>query len=180
MDASQTEMLRIRERFKAIREQLSQYMADRDFQMSNAQIFTFLSFAPTALAIASDGQVDEQEVRILAKIARNITVDDMVSMDLFEMLSLVPEPNELMLNEEFDMRAGAELLFLSRNLAKYEASFVAATKKLLEFDTNPESDRSMTKVFVNMMESMVANNASRNKEEELAKLQEFQKKLGLA
>ena len=84
-----------------------------------------------------------------------------------------------MLNEEFHLRIGAELLYLSRNMDKYEGAIIDSVKSLLKLDSNPERDTSLTKTFSRLMDNIIAKNASRNKEEELKKLKEFKRKLGL-
>lgn len=169
----------IRASFKNIREQMSDFMTERAFEMSNAQLFTFLSFAPNALAIASDGQVDESEVAALEKIAPAVNVKKMVNMELMEYFSVAIDPENVMLNEEFNLRAGAELLYLSRNMQKYEAAVIESVKFLLNFDTDKASETSMTKSFSAMMDKVVEMNMAKNKEEEMAKLSILKEKIGV-
>ena len=168
----------ILEVFKNIRNNLKKYMTDRNFIMSNAQIFTFLLYAPVCLAIASDGRVDIEEMKILDKMAKAIDVNKL-DIDLVELLSFAAEPAEVMTNEEFNIRIGSELLFLSRNIDKYEDNIINAIKELLRFDKNPQADTSLTKTFSKLMDSIIENNASLNKEKEKEKLDQFKQKIGL-
>ncbi len=165
--------------FKNIRQNLSNFMTERDFKMSNPQLFTFLMYAPVCLAIASDGVVDEKEIRLLSKITKDIDVNSAVNLDLMEVLALSPEPIEIMLNEEFNMRADAELLFLSRNMAKYEDDIINATKELLKLDKNPESGTSLKSTFSKWFDFVIERNAGRNKEQELEKVGKYKDKIGL-
>lgn len=169
----------IRTLFKEMRDQTASFTSDREFIMSNAQLFTFLSNAPAALAVASDGSVDTEEISALEKLSRSIDVYTTVNMDLLELMSIAFEPEECMTNEEFNIRVGSELLFLARNLNRYENTFVAAIKALLTFDFNPGSDGSLTSSFSMLMNSMIQNNVSKNKEEELKKMNEFKEKIGI-
>ncbi|MCF6367077.1 MAG: hypothetical protein L3J35_12880 [Bacteroidales bacterium] len=170
----------IRTIFKEMREKTNNFAIERDFVMSNAQLFTFLSNAPAALAIASDGTVDTEEIAALEKLSRSIDVYITVSIELMEMMAVAFEPENVMSNEEFNMRVGSELLFLSRNMQKYEENFIAAIKALLTFDFNPEKDGSLTSSFSMLMNTMIENNVSKNKEAELKKMNEFKAKIGIA
>ncbi len=169
----------IRTLFKEMRDQTETFANDRDFKMSNAQMFTFLSNAPAALAIASDGKVDTEEIAALEKLSRSIDVYTTVNMDLLEMMAVAFEPEECMTNEEFNIRVGSELLFLARNFSSYESEFVAAIKALLTFDFNPGSDGSLTSSFSLLMDLMIKNNISKNKEEEMKKMNDFKEKIGI-
>jgi len=173
------EMSLFRTVFKEIRTHLQDYMNERQFQMSNPQLFVFLSNIPAALAIASDKEVDEKELKILENIARKIDVNAL-DLSVIELLSYALEPADVMLNEEFHLRIGSELLYLSKNMNKYEGAIIDAVKALLKLDKNPESPTSMTKTFSKLMDNIILNNASRNKEEELKKLNEFKSRLGIA
>jgi len=177
---SQEERVFIRTVFNEIRAALETYQNDRAFVMSNAQLFAYLTYSPVALAIASDGTVDEKEMVALEKIVRNINVSSIVNFELMERLSYAIEPERCILNEEFNIRAGAELLYLCRNMPKYEAKFVEALKALLKFDYDPKRDDSMTKRFVKMMDAIIEGNISQNKEEEMRKMKELQQQLGIA
>ncbi len=53
--------------YPQIRSHLEKYMKDRNFTMSNSQIFIFLTYVPSALAISADKKVDEKELKILDK-----------------------------------------------------------------------------------------------------------------
>ncbi len=165
--------------FKEIREGLADFMKDRDFKMSNPQVFTFLMYAPVCLAIASDREVDEAEIRILSKITENIDVNKAVSIDLMEVIAIAPEPGDIMLNEEFNMRVDAELLYLSRNIDKYEDGIIKALKALLKIDKDPKAPASLHSTFSKWFEYVVERNAGRNKEEELAKVKAYKEKIGL-
>ncbi len=176
---SPEEIQTIRSNFKEIREKLEPFIQDRNFKLSNPQIFTFLTFAPAALAIASDGTVDDSEVAMLEKINRGIKVESMVDLNLYELMSYASEPEDCMLNEEFDMRAGSELLYLSRNMEKYRDDFIEALKILLKFDKRPDAEGSMTKSFVDLMNSVVDNNMSENKEVEKQKMDKLLERLDL-
>jgi hypothetical protein len=165
--------------FKEIREGLADFMNERDFKMSNPQIFTFLTYAPVCLAIASDREVDEAEIRILSKITENIDVNKAVSIELMELMAIAPEPGEVMLNEEFNMRVDAELLYLSRNIDKYEEGIISALKSLLKIDKDPKSPASLHSTFAKWFDYVVERNAGRNKEEELAKVKAYKEKIGL-
>ena len=170
----------IRTVFKEMRDQTNNFVTDRDFIMSNAQLFTFLSNAPAALAIASDGIVDTEEISALEKLARSIDVYITVNMELLEMMSVAFEPEECMTNEEFNIRVGSELLFLARNFSRYENDFIEAVKALLTFDFSPGSDGSLTSSFSMLMNSMIENNISKNKEDEMKKMNEFKQKIGIS
>ena len=169
----------VAEIFSNLRSQLNNYMVNRDFKMSNPQIFTFLTYAPVCLAIASDRTVDENEIRLLSKITQNIDVNEMVNLDLMEVIAIAPEPSETMLNEEFNMRVDSELLFLSRNIDVYEEEVIEAVKSLLKLDNDPTSPSSLTVTFSNWFEYVVKENANRNDEEELVKVAKYKEKLGL-
>ena len=176
---TQEDKVFIRTVFNEMRKSVKKYMDDRDFYMSNPQIFTFLSFSSTALAIASDGSVDNKEIAIIEKIARGIDVKFMVQMDLEEMMSVAFQPDNTMINEEFNLRVGAEILFLSKNMKTYEADFINAIKAMLTFDLSPNKDNSLTISFSKLMDSIVENNASKNKAEEMKKIGELKKTLGI-
>ncbi len=165
--------------FGNLRQNLSSYMQDRKFIMSNAQIFTFLMYAPVCLAIASDREVDEQEIRLLSKITSNIDVNSAVNLDLMEVIAIAPEPSNTMLNEEFNMRVDAELLYLSRNIDKYEDDIITAVKTMLKLDKNPDAETSLKNTFNMWFESIVKQNAGRNKEAELEKIKVYKDKIGL-
>ena len=68
---------------------------------------------------------------------------------------------------------------MARNLGNYENDFVNAIKALLTFDFSPDLDGSMTSSFSMLMNSMIENNVSKNKEEELKKMREFKEKIGI-
>lgn len=169
----------IRTVFKEMRDKTSKFAQERDFQMSNAQLFTFLSNAPAALAMASDGVVDFEEIAALEKLSRSIDVYTTVNMDLLEMMSVAFEPDEIMTNEEFNIRVGSELLYLARNINSYINDFTEALKALLTFDFTPGKDGSLTSSFSMLMNSMIENNVSKNKEEELKKMNEFKELIGI-
>jgi hypothetical protein len=169
----------IRTVFKEMRDKTSKFAQERDFQMSNAQLFTFLSNAPAALAMASDGVVDFEEIAALEKLSRSIDVYTTVNMDLLEMMSVAFEPDEIMTNEEFNIRVGSELLYLARNINSYINDFTEALKALLTFDFTPGKDGSLTSSFSMLMNSMIENNVSKNKEEELKKMNEFKDLIGI-
>ena len=170
----------IRTVFKEMRDQTNNFAVDRDFIMSNAQLFTFLSNAPASLAIASDGTVDNEEISALEKLARSIDVYVTVNMELLEIMSVAFEPEECMTNEEFNIRVGSELLFLARNFSQFENDFIEAVKALLTFDFSPGSDGSLTSSFSMLMNSMIENNVSMNKEAEMKKMNEFKQKIGIS
>ncbi len=165
--------------FPQIRSLLDKYMKDRGFLMSNPQIFIFLTHVPTALAISADRQVDEKELKILDKIAKSIDANAL-DLSLVEILSFAPEPMGVMLNEEFNLRIGSELLYISRNMDKYENDFVEAVKLLLKFDKNPQADTSMTRTFSRFMDQIIESSLALDKEKELAKVQSFKHRLGIA
>lgn len=165
--------------FGELRLHLNNYMADRDFKMSNPQIFTFLTYAPVCLAIASDRVVDESEVRLLSKITSDIDVNNMVSLELMEVIAIATEPEQTMLNEEFNMRVDAELLFLSRNIDKYEDEIVEAVKSMLKLDKDPTSETSLKATFSNWFEFIVKKNANKNDAAELEKVASYKEKIGL-
>ena len=169
----------IRTIFKEMRDKTDNFAKERNFIMSNAQLFTFLSNTPAALAIASDGNVDVEEIAALEKLARSIDVYVTVDMKLLELMSVAFEPENGMINEEFNLRIGSELLFLARNLARFENDFIAALKAMLTFDFNPKNDGSLTASFNLLMNSMIENNVSKNKDEEMMKMNEFKQKIGI-
>ncbi len=175
----QKEVEDIKNIFSELRESLREFCEDRSFVMTNPQIFTFLSYCPNALAIAGDGVVDETEIAELEKLSKLIDVNKMVNLEMAELMALASEPSEAMINEEFNLRVGAELLYLSRNMPKYETNLIKALKSLLKFDHNPDAEKSLTKSFAVMMENIVKNNKSKNKEHELNKIKEIQKELGM-
>jgi len=169
----------IRTIFNEMRKNLQAFIDERDFNLSNAQLFTFLSNAPAALAIASDGTVDEQEIATLEKLSKAIDVKATVNLDLMEMMSVAFEPENSITNEEFNIRAGSEILFLAKNFAKFESAFVNALKAMLTFDFNPKQDGSMTSSFSKLMDTMIENNVSKNKEVEMKKMNELKAKIGV-
>jgi len=169
----------IRTVFKEMRDKTKSFAESRHFIMSNAQLFTFLSNAPAALAIASDGTVDVEEIAALEKLSRSIDVYVTVNMELLEMMSVAFEPEEVMCNEEFNLRIGSELLYLSRNMETYALDFIDAIKALLTFDFTPEKDGSLTSTFSKLMNSMIEHNVSKNKDEEMKKMNEFKQKIGI-
>ncbi|RLD49888.1 MAG: hypothetical protein DRI94_10165 [Bacteroidetes bacterium] len=173
------DILFIKNTFKEMRNKTEHFSKDRDFTMSNPQLFTFLYNVPAALSIASDGTVDEIEIAIIEKLARSIDVNKTVNINLLEMMSIAPEPDNCMTNEEFNLRVGSELLFLSRNMQKYERDFIEGIKALLKFDKHPEKDGSMTSALNKLMEFVIENNAGRNKEKELLKVKEYKKRIGI-
>ncbi len=176
---TQEDKVFIRTIYKEMRNSLDKYMTDRKFIMSNPQIFTFLSFSSAALAIASDGSVDDKEIAIIEKIARGINVKSMVQMDLQEMMSVAFQPDDTMIDAEFNLRAGAEILFLSKNMKTYEGDFITAIKAMLTFDLSPGRENSLTVSFTKLMDSIVENNASKNKAEEMKKIEQLKQTLGI-
>ncbi len=179
INLTQEDKVFIRTIFKEMRSNLEKYMTDRDFIMSNPQIFTFLSFSSAALAIASDGNVDNKEIAIIEKIAQGINVKAMVQMDLQEMMSVAFQPDETMIDAEFNLRAGAEILFLSKNMKAYEEDFMKAIKAMLTFDLNPGRENSLTDSFTKLMDSIIENNSSKNKAEEMKKIEQLKQTLGI-
>jgi len=179
MELTNENRIKIRTIFKEMRNNLSEFMTARSFEMSNAQIFTFLTYSPAVLAIASDGTVDESEIASLERMARAIDVKSAVNVDLQEMMAVAFEPDEPMTNEEFNLRAGSELLFLSRNSKTHEASVIGALKAMLVFDTTPSAPGSLTSSFSSLMDSMIENNKSENKEGEKKKIDEIKAELGM-
>ena len=169
----------IRSTFKEMRNRVDIFSKDRDFVMSNPQLFTFLYNAPVAMAIASDGIVDEIEIAIIEKLALSIDVNKTVNINLLELMSVAPEPEGCMINEEFNIRVGSELLYLSRNMQKYENDLTKGVKALLKFDKNPEKDGSMTSSLEKLIDFVTENNAGRNKEREIKKVNEYKKRLGI-
>ncbi len=169
----------IRTVFNEMRTNLEDFQKERNFLMSNPQLFTFLTYTPAVLAIACDGVVDNSEIAALEKLSRTIDVKATVNLDLTEMMSVAFEPSEVMSNEEFNIRAGSELLYLSRESQKYEKNILAALKAMLTFDMHPKSEGSMTASFSNLMTQMIENNKSTNKEAEKKKLEEIRVTLGM-
>jgi hypothetical protein len=169
----------IRTIFNEIRIGIDKFSKEREFNLSNPQLFTFLTYCPAALAIASDGTVDEAEIATLERITKFIDVKKMVNLDLMEFMSIAPEPENVITNEEFNIRVGSEILFLSKNMKKYEADFIKAVKALLTFDLNPSKDGSLTKSFSKLMDEIIENNVSINKEEEMTKMKNLKTTIGV-
>ncbi len=169
----------IRTIFREMRAGIDNFMKNREFILSNSQIFTFLSYVPAALAIAGDGVVDENEIASLEKLSKSIDVKSAVNIDLMEMMAVAFEPENCIINEEFNIRAGSEILYLARNCNKYEADFIKALKAMLTFDFNPKKENSLTASFGKFMDAMVVNNASKNKNAEMKKIKEIKINLGL-
>ncbi len=169
----------IKSTFKEMRNKTYNFSKDRNFIMSNPQLFTFLYNSSVALAIASDGNVDEVEIAIIEKLARSIDVSKTVNINLLEIMSTAPEPENCMTNEEFNLRVGSELLFLSRNMKKYEDDFIEAIKTLLKFDKDPKKDGSMTSALNKLMDFVTENNTGLNKEKEIPKIKEYKKRIGI-
>ena len=169
----------IRTLFNEMRKSIKAFIDERDFNLSNPQLFAFLSNAPAALSIASDGIVDEQEIAILEKLSRGIDVKSSVNLDLMEMMAVAFEPENCITNEEFNIRIGAEILFLAKNFEKYESAFVNALKAMLTFDMDPKRDGSLTSSFSKLMDTMIENNVSKNKEAEMRKMKELKSKIGM-
>ena len=138
-----------------------------------------MSNAPAALAIAGDGNVDDNEIAALEKLAKAIDVNASVNLELQEMMAVAGEPETNIINEEFNMRVGSELLYLSRNIKKYEASIIEAVKALLTFDFNPKKDGSLTSALNKLMDSVIKNNFSKNKEAEALKMKQIKQELGI-
>jgi len=166
--------------FKEIRSSLNSYMKDREFIMTNSQIFSFLMYAPIALGIASDREVDENEIRMLEKISKNIDVNKIVNIDLMTVLSVVPETENAMLNEEFNMRIDSEILYLARHIDRYESSIINALKLFLKLDKSPESETSLTKTFNKWFDYVIEKNAGKNKDLELKNILSYKTRLGIA
>ncbi len=173
------DVLLIKNAFKEMRNKTERFSKDREFIMSNPQLFTFLYNIPATLSIASDGIVDETEIAIIEKLARSIDVNKTVSLNLAEIMSIAGEPDECMTNEEFNLRIGSELLFISRNMQKYERDFIEGVKALLKFDKNPEKDGSLTSTLEKLMNFVIEHNAGKNKEKELQKVKEYKKRVGI-
>jgi len=173
------DILFIKTLFKEMRNKTERFSKDRDFVMSNPQLFTFLYNTSAALAIASDGTVDEIEIAIIEKLARSIDVNKTVNLNLLEMMSIAVEPENCMTNEEFNLRVGSELLFLSRNMEKYERDFIEGVQALLKFDKNPKKDGSLTSTLGKLMDFVIEHNAGKNKNKELQKIKEYKKRIGL-
>lgn len=182
MDASNLtveERTKIVEIFGELRQHLNIYMLERDFVMSNAQIFTFLTYAPVCLAIASDRQVDESEIKMLEKITKNVDVNTMINIDLMEVVAIASEPSNIMLNEEFNMRVDAELLSLARNIDKYEEAIVQAVKTVLKLDKEPAADTSLTTTFSNWFDFVVKKNANKHDNAEMERVKKYKMRIGL-
>lgn len=178
-ELSQEDKVFIRTVFNEMRSKTQPYMDDRNFQLSNAQLFTFLSNAPAALAIAGDGEVDESEIAALEKLAKSIDVGASVSLELQEMMAIAGEPEANVINQEFNMRIGSELLYLSRNIKKYEADIIAAVKAMLTFDFNPKKDGSLSSALSKLMDSVIENNFSKDKVKEAEKMGKIKAELGI-
>ncbi len=170
----------VQEAFEKMQKNVSQYANNQNFMMSNVQLFTFLSNVPASFAVAGDGVVDANEIKHLEKLAKGIDVNMNVSLELSEAISMnTVEPEGTMTNEEFNLRVGAELLYLSRHAEKYEANFIEALKALLSLDSDPASPGSLTASLRLMMDNVVKNNLSENKETERKKMDELKQKIGL-
>jgi hypothetical protein len=169
----------IRTVFHEMRKSAQPFMDERSFVMSNPQLFAFLSNAPSAFAIAGDGAVDATEIAILERLAKVIDVKAYISLELMEMMSVAAEPENIMTNEEFNLRVGSELLFLARNADRFENSFIAALKAMLTFDYNPTADGSLTKSFNALMDNTIKHNSSKNKTAEAEKLSKFKEQIGI-
>lgn len=173
------DILFIKNTFKEMRNKTDRYSKDREFTMSNPQLFTFLYNVPATLSIASDGIVDEIEIAVIEKLAQSINVNKTVNINLLEMMSIAVEPEGCMTNEEFNLRVGSELLYLSRNMQKYERDFIEAVKTLLKFDKNPKNDGSLTSTLEKLMDFVIEHNAGKNKDKELQKVKEYKKRIGI-
>jgi len=165
--------------FNEMRTQINNFSKDRDFILSNAQLFTFLTYSPLAIAIASDGVVDSVEIVAIEKITKTIDVNSMVDLNLMEFMAVATEPDNCIVNEEFNIRVGSEILFLCRNMKTYEESFLKAVKALLVFDLTPKKDGSMTSTFSKMMDSIIENNLSKEKDAQLEKMKKLKIELGI-
>lgn len=173
------EIQKVREVFAGMRTELSAFMRKREFNMSNAQMFTFLTYVPNALAIAGDGLVDENELLELERLSMVMNVKMMVNLDLMEVLAVSPEPSDVITNEEFNIRVGAEMLYLCRNMAEFEDAFLSALKLLLKLDKKPSETGSLASSFNAMMNHLLSSSKSKNKERERTKLGEIKLKLGI-
>jgi len=169
----------IRTLFNEMRESIKGFISDRDFNLTNPQLFAFLSNAPAALAIASDGTIDVQEIAALEKLSKGIDLKSTVNLDLMEMMAVAFEPENCITNEEFNIRAGAEILFIAKNFEKYESAFVKSLKAMLTFDMNPKRDGSLSSSFSKLMDTMIENNVSKNKEAEMKKMRDLKIKIGI-
>jgi len=165
--------------FNEMRLNITDFLKSRDFELSNPQLFTFLTYCPASLAIASDGVVDVTEISAIAKITKSIDVNHMVNIELMEFMSIAPEPENCISNEEFNIRVGSEILFLSKNMKTYEAGFLKAVKALLTFDMNPKKEGSMTSTFSKMMDTIIEHNISKEKELQLEKMNKLKATIGI-
>lgn len=165
--------------FSQIRLQLSQYMNERNFNMSNAQIFAFLLYSPLCLAISCDRVIDEQELKLLEKITKNVDVKKLVSVELFEVLTAIPEPQNTMFNEEFNMRIDAELLHIARNIAQYEQDIMQSARYFLSLSNDPTAATSIAQIYSKWFDFILSNSVSKQKDTEKLKIKEYKDKLGL-
>ena len=124
-------------------------------------------------------KLTKKSLKSWIKIARSIDANAL-DLNLVELLSFAPEPMGVILNEEFNLKIGCELLYISRNMDKYENDFIQAVKLLLKFDKNPQADTSMTKTFSRFMDQIIESSLALDKEKELAKVQSFKQRLGIA
>ncbi len=178
-DLTNEDKVFIRTIFNEMRKSIQNFITERDFNLSNAQLFAFLSNSPAALAIASDGAVDEKEIAGIEKLSKGIDIGSSVNLDLMEMMAVAFEPDNCITNEEFNIRVGSEILFLAKNFKKYESEFVNALKAMLTFDMNPKRDGSLSSSFSKLMDTMIENNVSKDKEAEMKKMKELKMKIGI-
>ncbi|MEM4134461.1 MAG: hypothetical protein QXV73_04620 [Candidatus Micrarchaeia archaeon] len=167
----------LQEKMTQIRQILQPYMEQRDFRMSNPQLFVFLMYAPLALAISSDGVVDQNELAILEKVCKYIDVKQIISIDLFDLLTKIGEPQEVMTNEEFNMRIDSELLYLARNFSKYEKIIIDAAKKFLSISKDPTSGTSLHSYYNKWFDFITSQSVSKTKAKERQKIEQYKKKL---
>ena len=179
MELTKENIIFIRTVYNEMRSSMEKFQKERNFVMTNSQLFTFLTYSPAVLAISSDGVVDQNEIAVLEKISRSLDVKSTVSLDLAEMMSVATEPENGMSNEEFNLRAGAELLYLCRESKIYKSDIIKALKAMLTFDMTPKAEGSMSSSFSALMDSMIENGISKDKEFERKELAEIKKQLGI-
>ncbi len=123
---TQNEVLRLLE---AMRRPIASHLEKRKLVLTHRQLLVYLLYAPTAIAIASDGTIDRFEDKLLRSLREAIDFFP----DLAEEFELLPQPPGAIDDNEFRRRFPQELETLVQEMAHLEEPLVEALRRLLEF-----------------------------------------------
>lgn len=123
---ARNEVLRLLE---AMRRPIAGHLEKRGLVLSHRQLLVYLLYAPTAVAIASDGAIDRFEDKLLHSLRDAIDFFP----DLPEEFELLPQPADAMDDGEFRRRFPKELEALVLEMAHIEEPLVESLRQLLQF-----------------------------------------------